>query len=352
MEKIYFPIQNEEEMLYRLFHHCRPKQDLLINPLGLHLVDLSQDTIKVYRQALDHYRKDEEIASLSDRDFLVRIGAYRKDEEGKEGLINGAILFFGKWQDIIQIYPNYFLDYQYYDGSNLERWKRRFTSDDLSTSGNIYDFYLKVKEAITPVLPNPFKREDDNNYDGKDIRDASLEVLVNSLSNASYVLGSGVLVKVSPNYFHVRNSGDILVGKEQAINGGLSSPRNSSILRYFRLIGAAERAGLGVPKVYEVASRYSFPTPSLSENKINNLTNFHFSFLTLPRDTPSREMKLKIIAYLADKEEGSLAIDIAEELKLSKSQVSLAIRELILTGIVVTNNKEKKGRRVYLSKEY
>lgn len=339
---------NETEIQSKLIDRNPQTNDSLINNLNLEWEDLDQETIKLYRTKMNLYRPNDEISQLSTKEFLTRIGAYRRGEDGKLSLTKTAVLFFGKWQDIISLYPNYMLDYQYYDGIDMERWKLRFSSDDLSWPGNVFRFYLKVEETIAPYLPNPFKREKDNNYNGKDILEACLEALVNALSNTSYILPGNVLVKQSPNYFIIRNPGDILVGKEQAILGGLSIPRNPGILSFFRLIGVAEKTGLGIPKVFTVASRYGFATPNLTTTTNPEMTELKLSFLTLSKDTPSYALKLKVISYLSEQADGSDAVTIARDLNISSSQAALITRELIAAGILVTNNKKKKGRKLYL----
>lgn len=326
--------------------------DLLPSNYRIGVEDLDSNTIAEYRKRFIPYHKDGDLSSLSNQEFLQRIGCYRKGDKGELLLSNAAILFFGKWQDIIAIYPHYLLDYQYHDRSLNERWKRRISSDDLTWPGNIFSFFLRVEEAIAPLLPNPFKREYDNNYDGRDILEACLEALVNALSNASYGLPGAVLVNQGRNYIEISNPGDMIVDQEQAIAGGVSMPRNPSILTFFRLIGVAEKTGFGVPKVFSVASRYGFPTPAFSVRNDIERTKLRLSFITLPSDTPSRDLKMRIISYLSQHEDGIDGLSLAEGISAGATQVSIAVRELILEGIVTTNNKVKKGRRLFLNDDY
>lgn len=343
----------EDEIRSKLIDRDPNSKDLLVSPHGLSIEDLDPSSLAKYRERLLLYRPNDHLETLSDRELLTRIGAYRKDSDGHFGLTDAAILFFGKWQDIIGIYPGYFLDYQYYSSAGLERWTKRFSSDDLSWSGNILDFYLKIEETIPIYLPNPFKRDIDGatNLNGRDILEACLEIVVNALSNAAYILPMGVTFRQSPTFFEARNPGDILVGKQQALLGGYSIPRNPSILSFFRLIGVAEKSGLGIPKIYRVASRYGFPEPSLTVRKDLESTTLRASFLLLNENTPSKEVKMKIISYLLEHGE-SEAATIAGELGLSTSQAALQVKELILMGIVITNSKKTKGRKISLSPDY
>lgn len=327
------------------------KHDSLINSFGFNIDSLDQGTLRSYREAFASFHPDSEMNHLSDLEFLTRIGAYIKDEGGKGGLTNGAVLFFGKWENIIRIYPGYFLDYRYYDRGYSERWSKRFYSDDFSFPGNAYSFYLKVREEAATHLPNPFKRskDGDTNLDGRDILEAVMEVVVNALSNAAYTLSYGVKIIQTPNSFKTINPGDIPVGEKQAISGGVSLPRNPGILLFFRAIGKAERSGFGVPKIYDVSRRYGYPAPSLSIRKDLEMTEMHISFLSLPYDAPSREAKLRIITFLANRKEGASAKEIMDELSFSRSTAALLVRELLSSGILITNGKEKKGRRIYLA---
>lgn len=341
---------SEEEIQYGIMDEMPVRQDVLINyfEYGIEAIDIN--TLKAYREAFASFHPDSEMNKLDDLSFLTRIGAFVRDKDGKEGLTNGAILFFGKWENIIRIYPGYFLDYRYYDHAS-ERWAKRFSSDDFSFAGNAYSFYLKVRELSATHLPNPFKRDKDGvtNIDGRDILEAVMEAVVNALSNAAYSLSYGVRVIQTPNSLLISNPGDIPVGETQAIRGGESFPRNTSILLFFRAIGKAERTGFGVPKIYEVSKRYGYPDPSFSVRKDFDITEMRISFLTLPYDTPSREAKLKLISFLASKRDGASVTEIMDGLSLSRSQSALLVRELLSSGILRSNLKEKKGRKIYLN---
>lgn len=130
---------------------------------------------------------------LNDHDFLLRIGALTEDN-GKDVLRNGAVLFFGNISDILPLCPNYFLDYQE-NRSNQTRWDKRIVSDDYSFNANLYNFFELVSTNITLDLPNPFKTDGIKNMNGTDIRRSVIEGIVNAITNCDYTSLPGILIK-------------------------------------------------------------------------------------------------------------------------------------------------------------
>ena len=63
----------------------------------------------------------------------------------------------------------------------------------------------------------------------------------------------------------MENPGDIRVGKYQMRSGGESDPRNKSLMKMFNLIGIGERAGSGVPQLFEVWKKQGWLAPMIDE---------------------------------------------------------------------------------------
>lgn len=340
---------SEDEVAYLINNRYERKYDSKVNSFGISLSDLDHGSIESYRRDLQTSHPEIDWSLEDDISLLKRVGAFLSDESGKEGLTNGAVAFFGHLPDILRVYPAYFLDYQRYDMLDSERWSKRITSDDFNIPGNIYSFFQSVKAEIKPHLPNPFKREGETNLDGNDIYEAILEGVADALSNAAYNLQGGVLLKQTPTSFLFRNQGRVIVGLEQAKQGGVSLPRNPTIFNFFRFIGVTEKAGLGIPKIYGVAKRYSFREPSLSENANLEMTSLEFSFLPLPDSVPSSSLKKRIVSFLGEKGGEYGISEIASALGVSRTAVLQSVRELILMGILKENGKTRKGRKVSLS---
>ena len=91
--------------------------------------DLDKETINQYRQLFKIAKPSHPWTSLSDMDFLKKIGAYRKNRETKEeGFTVAGLLMFGKYESIIdnECCPDLFPDYQEKLSDNPQiRWTNR-----------------------------------------------------------------------------------------------------------------------------------------------------------------------------------------------------------------------------------
>lgn len=339
-----------EEISYFLNGRYEERYDSRINTVGVGVDSLDEDSIKGFMKVVASFHQELDIESLDKLTFLRRIGAYVTDAKGNSGITNGAVLFFGYLPAIRLIYPYYEVDYQRYEDNVSERWTKRITTSDLSMNGNLFSFFQAIRQEIKPYLPNPFYREGWTNLNGNDIYAAVLEGVANALSNAAFMLEDKVLFRQTPTSFLFHNPGRIGVDIEQVRQGGLSRPFNPTILNFFRLMGIAEKAGLGIPKIFNMCNRYNFREPQLYEMESREATELVISFLSVPADLPSRPAKMKIINFLSSCSDGATISGIMDALSMSRSQVTMNIRELIAAKLVTDNGKTRKGRRVYLRK--
>lgn len=66
----------------------------------------------------------------------------------------------------------------------------------------------------------------------------------------------------------IENPGNLRVSVEQAIQGGKSDPRNTTLIKMFNLINVGGRAGSGIPNIYDVWRSQGWEEPQLKEGKI------------------------------------------------------------------------------------
>ena len=64
----------------------------------------------------------------------------------------------------------------------------------------------------------------------------------------------------------IENHGSIRTGKKQMLRGGISDPRNKTIMKMFNMIGIGERAGSGIPDIYQVWENEGWPIPVVEES--------------------------------------------------------------------------------------
>ncbi len=338
-------LMSEDEIASLLLKKKGFAFDTIPNYLDIDETRIDQSSLKDYRERLNDTNPDNIFRNLSNHDFLLRIGALTTNN-GKEVLRNGAILFFGYISDIMQLCPNYFLDYQE-NISGMTRWDKRIVSDDFSLNGNLYNFFVAVSKRITEDLPNPFKTDGITNLNGSDIRRSVIEALVNAITNCDFSSLPGILIKKQKHSITFTNSGDIPIGLNQAITGGISDPFNKNIMNYFRILQVSDRAGTGIPNIFQVFQSYEFATPDLRIENTPLRTTLSLDFSRLPKDTPHLTEKLKILSYLSNCPEGATIAELSLLIHMKRTMTAQILSELILTDKLTTNGKKTKGKRYF-----
>ena len=319
-----------------------------INSLGLGIERLGKGTLRDFRSLLAKGRPNNSLLELGDEQLLERIGALAYDESKGRALTNGAVAFFGQYADICRLFPAFHLDYQRY-ASGKERWEERIASDDFSFSGNMFDFYTRVMDSLKSRLPNAFRRDADGaNDDGSSLYDTVSEALINALTNMSMLMDGGVLVQAYPDRISFRNSGDMLVDKEQAFRGGVSIVRNPAIMTFFRALNLAERSGFGIPTIVSTMRKNKYPDPILEMTSDGRFTKLTLLFTPIASSGSSSERKNKILSCLVLHPEGISVPKLALEINEPLSSVKKDVSELLLLRYIADNGKARKGRLIYL----
>jgi len=161
------------------------------------------------------------------------------------------LLMFGYHYEIVKVFPHYLLDYREVEVDE-DRWIDRVVSDSGIWSGNLYDFYHLVSEKITYSLKTPFRMEGMIRVDNTPMHGAIREALANSLVHANYHEKRGLVILKYPGKFEFANPGGLRVKLEEAIHGGISDPRNSTIFTMFTLINIGDRAGSGLSNIFSI----------------------------------------------------------------------------------------------------
>lgn len=100
------------------------------------------------------------------------------------------------------------------------------------------------------------------------IKDEAIrEALVNTLVHADYTGRCSILIVKRPDLFGFRNPGLMRIAPDIAVKGGESDCRNRRMHQMFLMIGAGERAGSGIPKIYSGWSAAKWRTPRLYEKQ-------------------------------------------------------------------------------------
>lgn len=225
---------------------------------------INKDTLTAYKNAYKQYHNDNHpFANEDDPEFLIHIGAARKDSQGVVRPTKAGLLMFGNYYDITNVYHNYFLDYQ--DHRNLEddetRWSLRITASYGDWSGNLYDFFNRIVYRLTEDIAVPFKMKGIYRDDSSIMKKAIREALCNTLSNADYHGGLSVVVTQYHDKIVFSNPGSLVLPLEQIYIGGQSKARNKTILNMFSFVNIGERAGSGFPLILKATKESNFPSP-------------------------------------------------------------------------------------------
>ena len=175
-----------------------------------------------------------------------------------------GMLMFGDEFNIVRHFPEYFLDYREVLDPAI-RWTDRLQSSSGEWSGNLCDFYFRVYNKITRDIKVPFKTQGGDRIDDTPVHEALREALANCLINADFYGNRGVVVRKEVDKILFENPGYIRTGKEQMRLGGVSDPRNKSLMKMFNLINIGERAGSGVPNIYKIWEEENYLDPIIEE---------------------------------------------------------------------------------------
>ena len=225
------------------------------------------DTIRRYRQRMDNLRPGHVWSELAVEDFLHRIGAMARDGSGKLRPTAAGLLMFGHEYEIVREFPHYFLDYQEHDRSATEdeRWTDRIVSSSGDWSGNICDFYFRVYNRIAQDIKVPFKLNGADRIDDTPLHKALREALANALIHADYYDRRGLVIQKWPDKIRIANPGAFRINVQEALVGGVSDPRNESLIKMFNLINVGERAGSGLPSIRSVWQKQGWQVPEIVE---------------------------------------------------------------------------------------
>ena len=219
---------------------------------GYSLEDLDMGTFHDYRHRFSNRQPDHPFNKLGPLEFLRMVGGFRLNRQtGEQGLTLAGLLMFGKLRSILDCLPNYIVDYQERPrevGSEV-RWLDRVTTD-FAWPGNLFSFYQQVIPKLFSGLKVPFKLANNTErIDDTPVHKAIREAFVNMMIHADYREKVSLLVVKRPDILCFRNPGLSRIPKAEMMRGGSSDCRNRNLQKMFQLIGLAEQAGSGIPKI-------------------------------------------------------------------------------------------------------
>lgn len=315
------------------------------------LYDLNLEDIRDYKHKISE-RTGNDVTDEDDLEFLKDVGVFRRDRRNsdkKYKLTAGGLLFFGKYNSIIQKFPSFQLDYFHYNNAHKNDWDDRVSSGDMNfPSLNIYSFYKISLQKLILGVSDKFQQDEEHTRGSyySDLTDAVKEALVNVLMH-SYYGGEGSIKIVDRNYFfEFSNPGEMRVTLDSFVRGSNSICRNSVIATLFRKIGISERAGSGGPRIMKSAKDNHLHQPDVENKpfstliriwKIDKFTSLKVNNLDLTED---EDKILKIAVECEYFTKSDVVGDDPDEIKTSY-RARNALNSLIDKKII---NRKGKGK--------
>lgn len=259
----------------------------------MEISDLNIETIHAYRNRRTAYRAEHVWEGLKDEEYLERIGAAKRSKTDRKLHPTAAgLLMFGEEFRILYEYPEYFLDYREMLDPSI-RWTDRLQSSSGDWTGNLFDFFFRVYPKLVKDLKIPFKLEGITRIDDTPVHKALREALANCLVNTDFFMPRGIVIRKDAEKIIIENPGYIRTGKDQMLKGGISDPRNKSLMKMFNMIGIGERAGSGVPDIFAVWDSQGLVAPEIEEQYNPDRTILTLSFTEKQAEKTSRKNKQK-----------------------------------------------------------
>ena len=205
-----------------------------------------KDTIKGYRNFFRSTHTNHLWNNEDNEMFLRKIGAIGIGEDGKYHPTAAGLLMFGYEYEITREFPNYFLDYQENRSFGTTRWTDRIVSTSGDWSGNVFDFVIEALRRMQQGLKVPFVLKGNLRVDDTPIHRLLREAITNACVHADFYGRQGLVIQKSEDGYRLSNPGTVRISISDAIEGGISDPRNGIMLKIFSLIEFGERAGSGL----------------------------------------------------------------------------------------------------------
>ncbi len=322
--------------------------------------DLNYETIQGYRNRHRTLKEGHPFGRLNDHEYLRSIGAAAVSMVDRQLHPTAAgMLMFGDEYNIVRHFPEYFLDYREVLDSSI-RWTDRLQSSSGEWSGNLCDFYFRVYNKIIKDIKVPFKMYGGDRIDDTHVHKAVREALANCLINADFYGVRGVVIKKEPDKLIFENPGYIRTGKNQMRIGGESDPRNKGLMKMFNLINIGERAGSGVPNIFNVWEDEGWKEPEIIERFGPDRTVLILTFAKKvakksgekkvakksgeKKVTKRTQEKYKLILNMMESGKWYKASEFESVVDVKESRIKVLLNELTELGLVESVGSTK-GKR-------
>ena len=149
----------------------------------------------------------------------------------------------------------------------------------------------------------PLKLECADRIDDTPLHKALREALANALIHADYYDRRGLVIQKWPDKIRIANPGAFRINVQEALVGGVSDPRNESLIKMFNLINVGERAGSGLPSIRTVWQKQGWQEPEIVESFNPDRTTPHNAGVAVCRQKSGGKKWRKVWFYLREAKE-------------------------------------------------
>lgn len=279
-----------------------------------------RESVKGYRNFFRSRHTNHLWNNEEDDIFLRKIGAIGIGNDGRYHPTAAGLLMFGYEYEITREFPDYFLDYQENRSIGRTRWTDRLVSTSGDWSGNVFDFVIETLRRMQQGLKVPFVLSGNQREDDTPIHKLLREAITNACVHADFYGRQGLVVQKSIDGYKISNPGSMRIPITEAIDGGISDPRNGVMLKIFSLIDFGERAGSGLNEICSVWERVYHNPVRMEESHKNGVDR---TILTLSSGGNEQDVNAMLELYGNDVENHEVAPPLAKKYapKTAKSVV-------------------------------
>ncbi|OQX80718.1 MAG: hypothetical protein B6D61_01630 [Bacteroidetes bacterium 4484_249] len=275
---------------------------------------------------------------LNDKDFLIKAGFFRKNENGKSGYTLAAILFFGT-DELIQTYLPAYKFEALLRRENIDRY-----DDRLTVRTNLIDAYDLLMSFIDKHLNDPFYVEGNPRISlrSKIFR----ELVANIIAHREYLSSASAVITIFKNKIEFKNPNNPkFFGKIDPDN---FSPiaKNPTISKLMLLMGRVEEVGSGM---YNVKKYLPFYDKNASYEFVDNDI---FTTVIYFNEKTTQKTRVKIIDLIKENND-ILSIELAEKVGsrlVEKVGSKLAENQLKILLLIEENPKISKKKMAEMLK--
>jgi ATP-dependent DNA helicase RecG len=200
-------------------------------------------------QALEIYRRDWALFSRRPSHDSVPFESMLEDlqlaQDGK--ITNAAVLLFGTPETVYKVVP---------DAEIIFEWRNNSHDTAYGVRKNWRSGFMSIKDEIWSVinarntvfrLQDGFTQRAISSYDEESIR----ESIVNAFAHRDYqITGRSIVIKVSPDLFHIENPGRLMPGVTLDNILDKSVWRNRLLAESLEKVNIMERSSQGLDKIF------------------------------------------------------------------------------------------------------